>query len=81
MVLVALLLAGPVAFFALGLAVRRLWVIALCPPAYGLLYAGMSNGWWGSGVGDAWEIPMLFFIIVSAGLALGGVVSGRKLWP
>ncbi len=68
-IVVALLIAFP----ALGAVTRSRLAVALPIVAWPLLYLGLERGWWGNGLGDAWEIPataLLLFGTVTTALAV-----------
>jgi hypothetical protein len=76
-VVVPLLLA---AFAAIGACVRQLWVLVLPLVAVPVFYAGLKNGWWGSGVGDGWQVAAVLvtisgFIAAALGVWLGRLVG------
>lgn len=63
---------------AVGVVVRRWWVLALAV-AFPFYVAGVRAGWWGHGTGDLWELATLIVTLVSVLALAAGVVIGRAL--
>jgi hypothetical protein len=69
-VLLVLLAALPVAGLVLGP-----WSLVL---PFGLVpawYLGLDQGWWGSGLGDGWQVAMLVVLAVAVVLTAAGLIS------
>jgi hypothetical protein len=45
-----------------GVLVGRWWVLIVPFAVVPLLYYGTLQGWWGYGLGDAWQVGMMFFL-------------------
>lgn len=54
--------------------------LALALPIVGwpLLYLGLGRGWWGAGLGDAWELPAVALLLVGAVTTALAVVRARR---
>jgi hypothetical protein len=62
-----------IAFPAVGAVTRSRRALALPIVGWPLLYLGLDRGWWGNGLGDAWEMPataLLLFGTVTTALAV-----------
>jgi hypothetical protein len=68
-VLVVILAASALIGFAIG----RLWAVFVPIPVIGAFYAGLNAGWWGSGVGDGWQLAMAGVMAVGVLAAAVGV--------
>jgi hypothetical protein len=67
------ILVSPLVFLAVGLFSGQRWSLVLPFIIVPTIYVGMDSGWWGNGVGDAWQIPMVFFALVGMLSAWAGV--------
>jgi hypothetical protein len=58
--------------------VTRVWWALLLPPtALPILYIGLGQGWWGSGLGETWQLAAALVVAVGLAAAGLGVVLGR----
>lgn len=73
-----LLLLGAVAL-ALGTLVGRWPIVAAVAVVWPLYMIGLERGWWGDGVGDAWEYSLVLGAAVSAAASTLGVFLRRGL--
>ena len=55
-----------------GLAAGRVWSLGLPFVVVPLIYVGLAQRWWGSGLGDGWEFAFgLVLAVAVAAAALG----------
>jgi hypothetical protein len=66
----AAIAAGPVLGFATG----RLSVLVAPLVLIPVLYLGTDRGWWGSGLGDAWQVGMILVLALALALTALAVV-------
>jgi hypothetical protein len=64
---VALLIAFPL----VGLLARRWRVMLLPAVGWPLFYVGLDQGWWGSGLGDGWQLAAI--VLTAVGLVTTAV--------
>jgi hypothetical protein len=73
-----------VAGAALGAVVARWTAVPVAAGAWPAFMLGLEQGWWGSGVGDGWQVSLL---VGAAGGAVGAAFGawvrrrGRPLTP
>jgi hypothetical protein len=65
--LIAIFIGSAVIAFVVG----RWWTLLVPLAAVGAFYAGLNAGWWGNGVGDAWQVAMA--LMMGAGLVAAAV--------
>ena len=72
-----------VALVGLGTLVGRWWVLAVPVPVWATFYLGLSERWWGSGVGDSWQVAALGVTALGVACTGVGVAVGRafRRWP
>jgi hypothetical protein len=57
-------------------AVRFLAVLAVSL-VWPVLYLGIDQGWWGSGLGDGWQLPALVLTATALITSIGGAYARR----
>jgi hypothetical protein len=65
-----------------GFVIGRWWAVVVPLGGLTLFYVGLNVGWWGNGVGDAWQLAMGILmaagvVAVVVGLAARAVVLGE----
>ena len=65
-----------------GFVIGRWWAIVVPIGGLSLFYVGLNVGWWGYGVGEAWQVAMAYLMCVGvlgtvAGVAGRGFVMRR----
>lgn len=63
----------------LGLVTRRWWAVAVAVSVIPVYYLGLDYGWWGSGLGEFWEYPMIVMTAFCAVVTSVAVTVGRAL--
>jgi hypothetical protein len=58
---------------AAGLLVGRWRALLTGPALAALAVAGIAAGWWGGGIGDRWEVSLVWLVLVAAALTATGV--------
>lgn len=58
-----------------GFVIGRWWAVVVPLGGLTLFYVGLNKGWWGNGVGDAWQLAMAILMFVGVIAALGGVAA------
>jgi hypothetical protein len=71
------LLVVAAAFLTAGFAAGRWEVVLVAAAAVPLYFAGLVRGWWGSGVGDGWQLALAVTTAVGTVGAALGVTSRR----
>jgi hypothetical protein len=68
-----------VVFAAIGFLAGR--VVALAVPLFiwGCFFTGLAAGWWGSGLGDAWEYALALTCGACVAACAAGVATRRTL--
>ena len=64
---------------ALGAAVGRWYVVLLPPVAWLVYFTGLRAGWWGSGVGDGWQLALVMMAGLSGAAAAVGVAIAKAV--
>jgi hypothetical protein len=62
-----------------GVAIGRWWAVIIPVVGLALFYVGLNAGWWGYGVGDAWQIAMAVLMGVGVVGALAGVAARSQI--
>jgi hypothetical protein len=76
---VVLIIVIATASVVIGFAGGR-WVIPpLLAGAWILYVAGREQEWWGSGVGDGWQIALIVGAVVAGVAGAAGVVARRRI--
>jgi hypothetical protein len=72
---------GPLVGCALvGVLVGR-WSVLILPIAVvPVLYIGIDQGWWGYGLGDAWQVAMMFYLAFALVITAAAVLLRRLVW-
>lgn len=65
----------------LAFAVGRWWTIFIPIALLGALYAGLNAGWWGSGLGNRWQVAMAFVMGAGVLAALTGLAARSLVKP
>ena len=63
--------------FVLG----RWWAVLFPVIGFAAYYLGLNAGWWGAGLGDAWQFVMAILIAAGSVGAVVGVVARVRLMP
>jgi hypothetical protein len=67
-----------VASFFVGFAIPRWFAVPAVSALVPLYMLGLSQGWWGTGVGDGWQYGLAIGIAVAAIGAAAGVLARRS---
>ena len=63
----------------IGFVLRRWIALAAAAGAWALFVLGLGLGWWGHGLGDAWQLSLVAGAASAAGGAAVGVALGRRI--
>jgi hypothetical protein len=74
-----LLVVDIVVFVAIGFLVGRALVLAVPLTIWSGFFAGVAAGWWGSGLGDAWEYALALTLCASLAASAAGLVARRAI--
>lgn len=77
----AIVLAMLILFPALGTITRSQVALALPLVGWPLFYLGLDRGWWGSGLGDSWEVSAVALLLVGTVTTTLPVALARHLRP
>jgi hypothetical protein len=70
-----LIVAAAAGSLCAGFAVGRWLAVPLAAATWPLYLLGRSEGWWGNGVGDGWEVSLAVGAAVAALGAAAGVLA------
>jgi uncharacterized membrane protein YhaH (DUF805 family) len=78
----AAFIAAVVGCALVGVLVGRWWVLILPLVVVPVFYLGTDQGWWGHGLGDAWQVAMMFvlllaLVVTAAAISLRRIVRRR----
>ena len=63
-----------------GVLVGRWWVLIVPLTVIPVLYVGTLQGWWGYGLGDGWEVAVIFVLTFALGITAAAVTLRRLVW-
>jgi hypothetical protein len=78
----AIFIAALVGCALVGALVGRWWVLIVPLAVVPVIYIGTLQDWWGSGLGDGWQVAVMFVLafalaITAAAITLRRIVSRR----
>lgn len=76
----AVFIAALFGFVLVGVLVGRWWVLIVPLTVVPLLYIGTDQGWWGYGLGDAWQAAMMVFLAFALLITAAAITLRRIVW-
>ena len=76
----AIFIAAYVGFALVGAFVGRWWVLIVPLAVVPVLYLGTERGWWGHGLGDAWQVGMVLALMFAVVITAAGITFHRNVW-
>lgn len=64
-----------------GFLIGRWWAVAVPIGGLTLFYVGLGVGWWGYGLGEAWQVAMLVLMLVGVLGAVVGIAARTLMRP
>ena len=68
-----------VAIFVVALVVRRPIVLLFAAAVWPLLVLGVAADWWGSRLGERWELALVIETVIAVVAAALGITLGRAI--
>lgn len=65
--------------YALAGLLWRFWALALPFVVVPVLYLGLAQDWWGSGLGDAAGAAMMIYLVMALGITFVGAIAGTAI--
>ena len=63
-----------------GVLVGRWWVLIVPLSVVPVLYVGTLQGWWGYGLGDGWEVCVIFALTFALAITAAAITLSRLVW-